>query len=240
LQALILAGGKGTRLRPYTTVIPKPLMPVGDYPILEILLRQLKNAGVDEVILAVGYMSQLFQAFFQDGEKYGMKIRYSFEEKALGTAGPIALVLDQLDKDFLVLNGDLLTTLNYANLFQFHLENKAAATIGKYKREVKIDFGVVETDEKGQLTRYIEKPTYYFDVSMGVNVLNAEMIRPYLIPGEYIDIPGLMLRLHDDGHKVLCYSEPCYWLDIGRMDDYQIANDIFEARKNEFLPDKGL
>src|SRR3954454_2670340 len=108
MQALILAGGKGTRLQPYTTVLPKPLMPVGDYPILEIILRQLKQAGVDEVILAVGYMSQLFQAFFQDGEKYGMKIHYSFEEKPLGTAGPISLVLDQLDKDFLVLNGDLL------------------------------------------------------------------------------------------------------------------------------------
>jgi NDP-sugar pyrophosphorylase family protein len=235
LQALILAGGKGTRLRPYTTVIPKPLMPVGDYPILEIILRQLKNSGVDEVFLGVGYMSQLFQAFFQNGEKYGIKIQYSFEEKPLGTAGPISLVLDQLRDDFVVMNGDLLTTLNYRNLFQFHQDNQAAATIGLYRREVKIDFGVIETDEKGQLARYIEKPTYYFDVSMGVNILNVNSIKSYLSPGEYLDIPTLMTRLHEDGHKVLCYSEPCYWLDIGRVDDYQTANEIFEARKEEFL-----
>lgn len=105
MQALILAGGKGTRLRPYTTVLPKPLMPVGDYPILEIIFRQLKHAGVTDIILAVGYMSQLFQAFFQDGSRYGLNVSYSFEDVPLGTAGPIALALDQLDDDFLVLNG---------------------------------------------------------------------------------------------------------------------------------------
>jgi NDP-sugar pyrophosphorylase family protein len=198
-------------------------------------LRQLKTAGVDEVILAVGYMSQLFQAFFQNGEKYGLKIHYSFEEKALGTAGPISLVLDRLHNDFVIMNGDLLTTLNYANLFNFHREKKAAATIGIYKREVKIDFGVIETDAEGQLTRYIEKPTYQFDVSMGINVLNAQVIKPYLIPGEYLDIPTLMMRLRDDGHIVQCYSEPCYWLDIGRVDDYQAANEIFETNKAAFL-----
>lgn len=235
MQALILAGGKGTRLRPYTTVIPKPLMPVGDYPILEIILRQLKNAGVDEVFLAVGYMSQLFQAFFQNGEKYGLKIIYSFEEKPLGTAGPISLLLDQLKGDFVVMNGDLLTTLNYQNLFKFHQENQAAATIGLYKREVKIDFGVIETGEKGQLARYIEKPTYYFDVSMGINILNAQAIKGYLTPEQPLDIPTLMMRLRDSGQKVLCYNEPCYWLDIGRVDDYQTATEIFEARGDEFL-----
>src|SRR5690242_9498836 len=127
MQALILAGGKGTRLRPYTAVLPKPLMPVGDYPILEIILRQLKANGIDEVILAVGYMSQLFQAFFGDGARYGLRISYSFETQPLGTAGPIALTLDQLEDDFLVMNGDLLTTLNYRNLFEYHLERKAAA-----------------------------------------------------------------------------------------------------------------
>ena len=159
MQALILAGGKGTRLRPYTTVIPKPLMPVGDYPILEVILRQLKAAGMDEVILAVGYMSQLFQAFFQDGSKYGLKISYSFESAPLGTAGPIGLLLDRLEANFLVMNGDLLTTLNYRKLFDYHLAQGAAATIGVYRREVNIDFGVIETDETNRLARYIEKPT---------------------------------------------------------------------------------
>ncbi len=236
MQAIILAGGKGTRLQPYTTVFPKPLMPVGDYPILEVILRQLKVAGVTEVILAVGHLSQLFQAFFQNGSRYGLKISYSLEAQALGTAGPIALVSDRLDQDFLVMNGDLLTTLNYGNLFRYHQEKKAAATLGLYRREVKIDFGVIESDGDGQLIRYVEKPAYCFDVSMGVNVLNSKVIKPYLVPGEYLDLPDLMVRLRQDGHPVLCYREPCYWLDIGRADDYQTAVEIFGARQSEFMP----
>ena len=171
MQALILAGGKGTRLRPYTTVLPKPLMPIGDYPVLEIILRQLKRAGINEIILAVGYMSQLFQAFFQDGERYGLRISYSFEDQPLGTAGPIALALEQLDDDFLVMNGDLLTTLNYQNLLSFHKSKRAAATIGLYQREVKVDFGVIKSDEENRLVQYVEKPIYNFSVSMGVNAI---------------------------------------------------------------------
>ncbi len=236
MQALILAGGKGTRLQPYTTVLPKPLMPVGDYPILEIILRQLRGAGVDEVILAVGYMSQLFQAFFQDGSRYGLKISYSFEEKPLGTAGPIALAFERLHDDFLVLNGDLLTTLNYRKLLSFHIAHHAAATIGLYQREVKIDFGVIESDAENQLVQYKEKPVYHFSVSMGVNAIRKEAVRPYLMSSRYLDIPELMMSLRQDGHPVLCYQEPCYWLDIGRVDDYQTATEIFTARQDEFLP----
>jgi NDP-sugar pyrophosphorylase family protein len=237
MKALILAGGKGTRLRPYTTVIPKPLMPVGDFPILEIILRQLKRAGVTEVILAVGYMSQLFQAFFEDGKRLGLGISYSLEEKPLGTAGPIALVLDQLQGDFMIMNGDLLTTLDYGALFKYHQAQRAAATIATYTREVKVDFGVVETNDQHELAAYREKPLYTFDVSMGVNVLNAEILREVLVPGQYLDIPDLMLKLKGLGKRVSCYRESCYWLDIGRVDDYQIASDIFEARRAEFLPE---
>lgn len=236
MQAVILAGGKGTRLRPYTTVIPKPLMPVGDMPILEIILRQLKRAGVSEVIVAVGYMGQLIEAFFQDGARLGLKITYSFEEQALGTAGPLALVRDRLQENFLVMNGDLLTTLDYGKLFQAHLAAGAAATIGTYEREVKIDFGVLETDDKGRLARYIEKPTYRFQVSMGVNILNRAKASQFLERGKYLDIPDLMTRLQSQGETVLCHREPCYWLDIGRLDDYQTAMDIFESRRAEFLP----
>ena len=237
MQALILAGGRGTRLYPYTTVIPKPLMPIGDYPILEIIIRQLKLAGIDEVILAVGYMSQLFRAFFEEGERYGLKISYSFESEALGTAGPIALVIDRFVDDFLVLNGDLLTTLNYRNLFRYHQEMKAAATLGVYPREVNIDFGVVESNEENRLVNYIEKPTYHFDVSMGVNVLNSASVRPYLKQGEHLDFPTLLKRMCQDHLPVICYNEPCYWLDIGRVDDYQRANEVFEAKRSEFFPD---
>ena len=236
MQALILAGGKGTRLRPYTNVLPKPLMPVGDYPILEIILYQLKYAGVDNLILAVGHLSQLFQTFFGDGSRYGLKITYSLENRPLGTAGPLALVIDQLEDDFLVMNGDLLTTLNYANLFAYHKKQGAAATIGLYRREVKIDFGVIETDSQGRLTRYVEKPTYQFDVSMGVNILNTQAIRPFLKTEQYLDIPTMMTDLKESGQTVQCYQEECYWLDIGRIDDYQIASDIFEQRRAEFLP----
>jgi NDP-sugar pyrophosphorylase family protein len=237
MQALILAGGKGTRLKPYTTIIPKPLMPVGDMPILEVVLRQLKNVGVNRVILAVGYLGHLFQAFFLDGRRLGLEIEYSFEEQPLGTAGPIALSLDKLDEDVLVMNGDLLTTLDYQKMFEFHKSAAAAATIGTYKREVKIDFGVVETSG-GELSRYIEKPVYHFDVSMGINILNVKSIRRFLTPGHYQDIPELMTKLHDGGEKVLCYQAPCYWLDIGRVDDYQTASEIFEERKAEFLSGK--
>ena len=236
MQALILAGGRGTRLHPYTTVLPKPLMPVGDYPILEIILRQLQGAGATEIILAVGYLSQLLQAFFQNGDRLGLKVSYSFEDRALGTAGPIALVIDRLEDDFLVMNGDLMTTLNYKNLFAFHKDKGAAATIGTYKREVRIDFGVIESDENSQLVRYVEKPTYHFDVSMGVNVFNKNAIKPYLRAGEYLDIPDLMVQLCKEGYPVHCYRESCYWLDIGRMDDYRAATEIFESRQAEFLP----
>ncbi len=237
MQALILAGGKGTRLHPYTSVLPKPLLPVGDYPVLEIILRQLRKAGVQEVILAVGYMRQLFQAFFDNGARYGLKITYSFEDKPLGTAGPIRLAFDHLEDEFLVMNGDLLTTLHFARLFSFHKEMKAAATIGLYRREVKIDFGVIETNTENRLVRYVEKPTYQFDVSMGVNVLNKRVVGQYLTPGEYLDLPDLMVRLVKDGHAVYCYREPCSWLDIGRIEDYQMAGDFVESNRSEFLPD---
>ena len=234
MQAIILAGGKGTRLRPYTTVLPKPLMPVGDYPILEIIVRQLKNHGVDDIVLAVGHMSQLFQAFFQNGERLGVNIRYSFEAEALGTAGPIALAMDVLEEDFLVMNGDVLTTLHYDNLIAFHKQRNGAATIGVFHRELKIDFGVIEAQD-GKLQNYIEKPTYDFAVSMGVNVFKKSAIRDFVEPGRRLDIPDLMLQLKRAGLPVLCYSEPCRWLDIGRVDDYQEAVSAFQSDSSEFL-----
>lgn len=235
MQAVVLAGGKGSRLAPYTTVLPKPLMPVGDQPILEIMLRQLKAAGFTHIILAVGYMHHLFESFFGDGERYGLKITYSFEEKALGTAGPLAQIMDQLDEHFLVTNGDLLTTLNWSNIMADHVQAKRAATIGMFHRQVSIDFGVVKTDGEGRLAEYIEKPTYEFDVSMGVNVFSRERIRPYLIAGDYLDIPDLMRNLSEKGEEVFCYKEPCEWLDIGRVDDYQAAAQELLENQGDYL-----
>ncbi|MCP4370422.1 MAG: NTP transferase domain-containing protein, partial [Deltaproteobacteria bacterium] len=162
MKAIILAGGKGTRLAPYTKILPKPLMPIGDMPILEIMLRQMQRAGVNEAILTVGHLAALLRAFFQNGERFGLKIDYSYEDTPLGTAGPISLVKDRLTSTFLVSNGDVLTTLPLQDMLDFHQKAGAAATIAMHAREVKVDLGVLQFDEDYQLTGYIEKPTYDF------------------------------------------------------------------------------
>jgi NDP-sugar pyrophosphorylase family protein len=236
MKALVLCGGRGTRLKPYTTVIPKPLMPIGDYPILEVLLRQLHRAGVREVVLAIGYMGQLFRAFFEDGARLGLNIRYVTEDKPLGTAGAVASSLELLGDDFLVTNGDLLTTLDFGALFRAHVESTNAATIGLFPREVKIDFGVISTGEHGELVRYTEKPTYNFDVSMGVNVLKRAVVSQFIRHNEYLDMPDLLMRLVQAGHRVGTSRSECSWLDIGRVDDYQTAIELFEQRRDDFLP----
>lgn len=235
MQAVILAGGKGKRLYPLTAVIPKPLMPINETPILEIVLRQLKNNGFNDVIIAVNYMADLIMAIFGKGEKFGLNITYSVEDKPLGTAGPLSLI-ENLDNDFLVMNGDLLTTINYADLFEYHKKNKNDATISSYKKEVKIDLGVLKIED-GKFTNYIEKPTYKFDVSMGIYIFNKSTLN-YLKKNEQKDMPDLMLNLKQAGKKVGCYQGDYYWLDIGRREDYEQAVEIFEQRKKDFLPDE--
>ena len=236
MKVLIMVGGKGTRLRPYTNNIPKALLPIGDRPILEIILYQLKSAGVEEVTLAVGHLSQLFEAFFQDGSRLGLKINYLYEEKALGTAGAIAFGIDSLGEDFIVMNGDVLTTLDYKKMFDYHKKENSAATIATYKREVKLDFGVIKSNSKGKLESYQEKPKLLFDFGMGVNIVNAKTVTPYLKKGEYLDIPDLMIKLVKNNHSVSCYNEKCFWLDMGRPEDYDKANEAFEKKKKDFLP----
>ncbi len=236
MKALILVGGKGTRLKPYTTVLPKPLLPVGDRPILEIILHQLKFYGFDEVILAVGHMSHLFESFFQDGSKYGIAITYSFEDKPLGTAGAIASSINDLDEDFLILNGDLLTTLNFRDFFNFHIYKNASGTIATYNRKVQLDFGVIESDEEGKLISLEEKPSFNYNFGMGVNVLNKSSIIPLLEKNVFLDMPDLMLKMKDKDLPVFSYTEDCFWLDMGRPADYDQANEVFNDRKAEFLP----
>ncbi len=236
MKALILVGGKGTRLKPYTTVLPKPLLPVGDRPILEIILHQLKFYGFDEVILAVGHMSHLFESFFQDGSKYGIRISYSFEDKPLGTAGALAESIQDLDDDFLVLNGDLLTTLNFKNLYDFHINKKASGTIATHTRSVQLDFGVINSDTEGRLISLVEKPSYDYNFGMGVNVLNKKAIEPLIEKGLYLDMPDLMMKLKENGEPVYSHTEECFWLDMGRHEDYEQANEVFNDRKKEFIP----
>lgn len=234
MHAVILAGGHGSRLRPYTTVLPKPLMPIGDMPILEVVLRQLRRAGFERVTLAVSYLAELIEAFCGNGRRFGLEIRYSHEDRMLSTAGPLQLVKD-LDDTFLVMNGDVLTTLDYAAMVRFHRERGATATLAMHRRTVRIDYGVVETDAAGLLQRYIEKPEYHYTVSMGINVLEPRALQ-HIASGEVLGMPDLMLRLRDAGEKVQAYDAPCTWLDIGRMDDYEEALDRFERERAMFLP----
>lgn len=234
MRAVILAGGKGTRLLPYTTVLPKPLMPIGDMPILEVVLRQLKAAGVDHVTMAVGYLAELLQAFFGDGKRLGLNIDYSMESKPLGTVGPLTLI-PGLNDTLLMMNGDVLTTLDYRDLIKRHRESGAIATIATYVRQVKIDFGVIEADGAGILTGYVEKPTLDYRVSMGIYVFEPEALQ-FLKPGEYRDFPDLVKTLIAAGKKVISYPFSGYWLDMGRPDDYARAVEEFEARRGEFLP----
>lgn len=238
MQAVILAGGRGTRLRPYTVTFPKPLMPIGELPILEIVLRQLRAAGFDRVQIATGHLSELVRVFCGDGSKWNMQIAYSHEIEPLGTAGPIALMADRLDENFLVMNGDLLTTLNYRRAFEHHLKVGAAATVCVFRRDSKIDFGVIEVDGSGNLAKYTEKPTFDFTVSMGINFFHRRVL-DQLRPGERLDIPELILKLMAAGERVACYAEECRWLDIGRADDYLTATETFAQFQDEFLPSDG-
>ena len=228
MKAVVLAGGKGTRLKPYATVFPKPLMPVGDKPILEIILRQLKSYGFEEIILAVGHLAELVMTFFGDGSKYGLNIRYSREEKPLGTAGPLSLIRDNLTETFLMMNGDVLTTLDYSELVSYHRKNKSIATIALKKREVYIDFGVVEVDKKhSNIVGYVEKPTVSHLVSMGVYVFEPQVLE-YVEPGKPLDFPDLIKKLLSRGRAVKGYIFDDYWLDIGIAEDYEKANAEIE------------
>jgi len=233
LRAVILAGGKGTRLRPLTAVFPKPLVPLGSRPVIEILLRRLRLFGIRDVTICTGHLAELIMAVCGDGSRFGLSIQYVKEEKPLGTAGPLASV-DGLTEPFLVMNGDLLTDLDFRRLVSYHVERRCDVTVSVHRREVKIDFGVVESDEKLGFTGFKEKPIYHFEVSMGVNVLSRSVLAR-VSAGEHLDMPDLILKTHEAGGTVCCFREPCYWLDIGRMDDYALAQDHFEKNEGLFL-----
>jgi len=236
MQAIILAGGKGTRLRPYTTIFPKPLMPIGDYPILEIVIKQLKYYSFNNIIIAVGHLKELLQAFFNDGEKWNVNISYSLEEKPLGTAAPLKLIKN-FQNNFLVMNGDVLTNLDFSNFFQYHKNNDALCTIAMYQKLVKIDLGVLKTNENDELYDYIEKPTLNYNVSMGVYAFKKEVL-DYIPENKLFNMPDLVLELLKSNKKVIGYSFNGKWLDIGIPDDYETAIEEFEKYKSEFLKGK--
>jgi NDP-sugar pyrophosphorylase family protein len=235
ITVVILAGGKGTRLRPYTTVLPKPLMPIGEMPILEVILRQLKSSGFTKVTLSVNHMAELIQTFFGNGSKLGLEISYCIEDQPLGTAGSLSLA-EGLSDNFLVMNGDLLTTIDYSALMQYHINSKAVATIAVFPREVKIDFGVLEIGDGGCLVDYKEKPRYRYMVSMGINVFHKSVLE-FIPRAQYLDIPTLMIDLIRADKMVMTFQSKSEWLDIGRPDDYEQAIEKFENSKDKYLPD---
>jgi len=233
MKAVVLAGGKGTRLAPYTKVIPKPLMPIGDMPILEVLLHQVKRAGVSDVILTVGHMAELLRAFFQNGERLGVNIHYSYEDQPLGTAGPIKLI-GGLDRTFFVMNGDVLSTLDFSDLLQFHQSSNALITIAMHHRQVKIDLGVLHVENDNRVSGYFEKPKYDFNVSMGIYVFEPQVL-DYIPDDQYFDFPSLILRLIETGKKVVGYPFDGYWMDLGNPEDYEQAIQDFEVMRGQFF-----
>lgn len=230
MEAVILAGGKGTRLQPYTAEIPKPLVTVGDRPIVEILLAQMKRCGVRKVHLAVNHLAHLFMAALGDGRRFGIELAYSHEEKPLSTVAPLKLIRD-LPEDFIVANGDILTDINFRALFDHHTGSGAKLTVATQQRTTKIDYGVLETDADGHVSGFREKPGYDFVVSMGIYVFSREVLK--LVPeGQKFGFDDLMLRLLELGEPINTFPFEGYWLDIGRPDDYQQANrDIDKIRR---------
>ena len=237
MRAVLLAGGEGTRLRPYTTVLPKPLMPVGDRPIMDVIVRQLRHAGAARITVATGYLAELIEVFFGDGSKYGIPIDYFREDEPLGTAGALALI-DGLDDHFLVMNGDVLTDLDYGRLFENHRKTGATATIATQKREVEISLGVLRSDDEADPTRvtdYLEKPHIDYQASMGVYCFSPEIVT-VMERGRRLDFPDLILKLLERGLTVRAWPSADYWRDIGRHDDYELALDDFARMRARLLP----
>jgi NDP-sugar pyrophosphorylase family protein len=235
MHVAILAGGQGVRLRPYTTALPKPLVPIGEeYAILDIILQQLRSQGFTRVTLAIGHLGTLIRAFVGDGSRWNLAVDYSEEERPLYTIGPVLNFLDRLPEHFLVMNGDVLTDLSYAELLNFHIKTRAPLTVATYQRNVKIDFGTLET-EGGHIVRFQEKPTLQYRVSMGVYAMSRRTLAlyPRNVPFGFDD---LVLDLLARGQNPQAFEFDGYWLDIGRPEDYDEANRSFEEHRSILLP----
>jgi NDP-sugar pyrophosphorylase family protein len=233
-RAIILAGGRGTRLAPFTSVLPKPLMPVGERAILELVVERLESCGIVDITFCVGYLSHLIRAVFDSGQDHEAKISYVLEQRPMGTAGPLRLV-DGLDDTFVVMNGDVLTDLDYADLLAYHRSQRNIVTIATHARSVKIDYGVLRFDGDGngngssnghvngqRITGYVEKPEYTSAVSMGIYVFEPSAL-DYIAEDEASDFPDLVQALLRAGQPVGAYRHDGMWFDIGRQDDYEQA-----------------
>lgn len=240
-RAIILAGGQGTRLKPYTTLFPKALVPLGEMPVLELVIRQLKAHGFTEITLAVGHLSELIRAYFGDGGAWGVSLSYVREEKPLGTAGPLK-ALDDLPENFLVMNADIVSDIDYRALFETHLQTArqvsapCLATIAAYRRTSRIDFGVLELEpDTHRIRGFIEKPVLEHSVSMGVYVFNRR-VREFIPEGSFFGFDQLVKTLIAQRQTIQAYPFHGYWLDIGRVDDYETAVNDFERVRDRLLP----
>lgn len=233
MRVVILAGGKGTRLKPYTTIFPKPLMPVDDMPILEVVIRQLRKKGFNKITIAVGHLAGLIESYFGDGSKWGVKLDYSREHKPLGTAGPLAFI-NNLKDTFLLINGDVLTDLDYIELMKYHKKEKAMATVAMYMKEVEINFGVLKANENNKIFDYIEKPNILHQVSMGIYAFEPKILK-YVKKEAHFDLPELIKTLVEHNELVKGYPFNGYWRDIGRIDDYEKAIEEFKKMRGKLL-----
>ncbi len=230
--AVIMAGGKGTRLMPYTMVLPKPLVPVGEYPIMEIVIRQLAKAGFNRIIIAVNHQAELIETYFGDGSKFDVSIEYSLETKPLGTMGPLRL-MKSLPDNFLVMNSDILTDLDYATFLDEHIESGRIFTVSSHNRIQNVEYGVLQ-EKNGFLAGFTEKPKLDYLVSMGVYSASRRVLG-FIPENAFFGFDDLMRTLLESDEKVGLHLHDGYWLDIGRPDDYQIATDEFENKKKQFL-----
>ena len=233
-RVVILAGGKGTRLRPFTASFPKPLVPLGDKPILAILLEQFARQKFGRITLALGHLAELVKAYVSQHKSLGDHLTIDFveEEAPTGTAGSLSLI-PGLDDTFLVVNGDVLTDLDYAALLASHKASGAALTIATHQKKLKMDFGILEAGEDSIVTNYVEKPDKFHEVSMGVYVYEPRVLE-FVEPGKYLDLPDLVHLLMSNGEQVRAYRNDAFWLDIGRPDDYALAQELYEADASKF------
>jgi NDP-sugar pyrophosphorylase family protein len=230
MKTVVLAGGRGTRLAPYTSVLPKPLMPIGEKAILEVVVGQLEKAGIVDIHFCVGYLAHLVEAVFENRENGHVKITYVREQEALGTAAPLQLVED-LSSTFIVMNGDVLTTLDYRELVKYHHAQGNVLTIATHKRSIKIDYGMMHLDVTSRVRAFEEKPEIVSPVSMGIYVMEPDVLE-YIPEGAHFDFPDLVQALLADERRVGAYLYDGLWFDIGRQEDYERAVEAWSRNGN--------
>jgi NDP-mannose synthase len=226
MKAVILAGGLGTRLKPFTEIIPKPLLPIGEKSILEIQIEQLKRFGFNEIFLATNYKSDYIENFFGNGEKHGVTLHISKEEKALGTVGPITILKEQLQEPFLLMNGDILTQLDFKSMYDFAIEKNEFLTIGIKDYVMPFAFGNVFYDGD-YISGIEEKPNFTFKILAGIYIMDPKIFE--LIPeNTFYGMDKLIHKMLKSKIPICKYDIKEYWLDIGQVSDYENAQKIYK------------